>query len=266
MNRQSKLARLWQYRNYISGSVFREIQSKYKNSLLGVSWLLIHPLTMIGVYTIIFSNIMRSKIPGVESTGSYSIFLLAGLIHWGLFSEIWAKGSDLFRSNANILKKVEIPFLCLPLVLLISSLLNYLIVLIVMLLVTSLFGMLPGIQIFGLALPLLILCMLSISCAVIFAVLNVYFKDVSQVAGVLLQLLFWFTPIVYSLEVIPEAVRPLINLNPLAPLFKEFQLIFVNKNWPDLNNLVYPAIVAIVLLIIAAKTLKSQELDLVDDL
>jgi len=81
------LRRIWFYRGFILLSVKREFQSKYPNSLLGAAWTVIRPLSMILVYTIIFSQVMRAKLPGVESTFGYSIYLCAGIITWG-FAEI----------------------------------------------------------------------------------------------------------------------------------------------------------------------------------
>ena len=105
---------LWAYRGFILGSVKREFQSKYRNSLLGASWTVINPLAMIVVYTVIFSQIMRAKLPGVDSTFAYSIYLCAGVLTWGLFAEITGRAQNTFLENANLLKKLSFPRLCLP--------------------------------------------------------------------------------------------------------------------------------------------------------
>ena len=85
---------LWAYRGFIFGSVKREFQSKYRNSLLGASWTVINPLAMILVYTVIFAQIMRAKLPGVDSTFAYSIYLCSGLLTWGLFAEITGRAQN----------------------------------------------------------------------------------------------------------------------------------------------------------------------------
>jgi hypothetical protein len=79
---------LWAYRGFILGSVKREFQSKYRNSLLGAAWTVINHLAMIVVYTVIFSRLMQSRLPGVNGTFAYSIYLCAGVLTWGLFAEI----------------------------------------------------------------------------------------------------------------------------------------------------------------------------------
>ena len=77
------LRALWAYRGFILGSVQREFQSRYQNSLLGAAWTILNPLAMIVVYTVIFSQIMRAKLPGVDSAFAYSVYLCAGLLTWG---------------------------------------------------------------------------------------------------------------------------------------------------------------------------------------
>ena len=105
---------LWAYRGFILGSVKREFQSKYRNSLLGAAWTVINPLAMIIVYTVIFSQVMHAKLPGVTGNFAYSIYLCSGILIWGLFSEIVGRAQNVFIENANLLKKLSFPRLCLP--------------------------------------------------------------------------------------------------------------------------------------------------------
>lgn len=122
------LRALWAYRDFILGSVQREFQSKYQRSMLGATWTVLNPLAMIVVYTVIFSQVMRAKLPGVDSTFGYSIYLCAGILTWGLFAEITTRGQNIFLENANLIKKLSFPRLCLPIALLGVALLNFAIV------------------------------------------------------------------------------------------------------------------------------------------
>src|SRR5665647_1200102 len=112
---------LWAYRGFILGSVKREFQFKYKESLIGSAWAVINPLAMILVYTVIFSQVMRTRLPGADSPFAYSIYLCAGLLSWGLFSEIALRAQNIFLENANLLKKISFPRLCLPVVVVINA-------------------------------------------------------------------------------------------------------------------------------------------------
>jgi len=113
---------LWAYRGFILGSVKREFQSKYRNSLLGAAWTVINPLAMIVVYTVIFAQVMKARLPGVDSTFAYSIYLCSGVLTWGLFAEIAGRAQNIFLEHANLLKKLSFPRLCLPTVVVLNAL------------------------------------------------------------------------------------------------------------------------------------------------
>lgn len=119
---------IWAYRGFILGSVKRDFQSKYRNSLLGAAWNVLQPLAMIVVYTVIFSQIMRAKLPGVDSSFGYSIYLCEGILTWGMFAEVTTRSQNMFLDNANLLKKLSFPRLCLPITIVASGLLNFFIV------------------------------------------------------------------------------------------------------------------------------------------
>ncbi|MER2102030.1 MAG: ABC transporter permease, partial [Pseudomonas atacamensis] len=86
---------LYSYRGFILGSVQREFQARYRNSLFGALWPIFNPLSMIIVYTVIFSQIMRARLPGVDDSMAYSVYLCAGLLAWGLFSEITLRSQNM---------------------------------------------------------------------------------------------------------------------------------------------------------------------------
>ena len=99
---------LWDYRGFILGSVKRDFQFKYLNSLLGIGWMVLQPLSMIAIYTIIFSQIMQAKFPGSANPLSYSIYLCAGILTWGLFSEITSRAMMQTCSR----KLISLEFVC----------------------------------------------------------------------------------------------------------------------------------------------------------
>lgn len=117
---------IWEYRGFILGNIKREFQSKYRNSLLGVTWSVLNPLSMIVVYTVIFSQVMRAKLPGVDSQYAYSIYICAGILTWGLFSDLVLRSQNMFLDNANLIKKINFPKLCLPVTVIGSALVNFL--------------------------------------------------------------------------------------------------------------------------------------------
>src|SRR5471032_200711 len=124
----SMLRAVWRYRGFIAGSVQREFQGKYRNSLLGAAWTVLNPLAMIVVYTVIFSQVMGSRLPGTGSPFAYSIYLCAGVLTWGLFAEITGRSQSVFLEHANLIKKLQFPRICLPIIVVLNALVNFAII------------------------------------------------------------------------------------------------------------------------------------------
>jgi lipopolysaccharide transport system permease protein len=236
---------LWAYRGFIIASVNREYQSKYRNSLLGAVWTLINPLAMIIVYTVIFSQIMKAKLPGVDTTFAYSIYLCAGVLTWGLFAEIVGRAQNTFLENANLLKKLSFPRLCLPVIVVANAGLNFAIIL----------------------LPVLaILVAFAIGLGITLGVLNVFFRDVGQFFGIFLQFWFWLTPIVYPVSILPERLQPYMNLNPMARLIDAFQVMLVTGQWPNWYGLWPVVVLSIILCVIGFGLFRRHAGEMVDEL
>jgi lipopolysaccharide transport system permease protein len=258
---------LWDYRGFILGSVKREFQSKYRNSLLGAAWTVLNPLAMIVVYTVIFSQVMKAKLPGVDSTFAYSIYLCAGVITWGLFAEITGRAQNIFLDNANLLKKLSFPRLSLPIIVVLSVGLNFGIVFGLFTLFLLLTGNFPGWAFFAL-IPLLVLQVaFSIGLGVSLGVLNVFFRDVGQMFNVVLQFWFWLTPIVYPASILPTEARDiLLGWNPMAPLVAGYQGVLVLGQWPDWHTLLMPTVVAVVLCLFGLRLFRKRAGEMVDEL
>ncbi len=262
----SYLRALWAYRGFILGSVQREFQSKYRNSLLGAAWTVINPLAMIVVYTVIFSQLMRAKLPGLDTTFGYSIYLCAGTLTWGLFAEITGRAQNTFLENANLLKKLSFPRLCLPVVVVANAGLNFGIIFGLFTVFLILTGSFPGFAYLAL-LPLLgILLAFAVGLGMALGVLNVFFRDVGQFFGIFVQFWFWLTPIVYPVKVLPERVQNLMSYNPMAPLMGGFQAVLVTAQWPDWASLTYPAILAVLLCLVGMRLFRRHAGDMVDEL
>ncbi|SFU69260.1 lipopolysaccharide transport system permease protein [Nitrosomonas eutropha] len=257
---------LWAYRGFILGSVKREFQSKYSNSLLGAAWTIIQPLAMIIVYTVIFSQVMKAKLPGIDSTFAYSIYLCAGVITWGLFAEITGRAQNIFLEHANLLKKLSFPRLCLPIIVVLNAGLNFSItfgLFTIFLLVT---GNFPGWAFLAIFPLLLVQIAFSIGLGITLGVLNVFFRDVGQLFNVVLQFWFWLTPIVYPVTILPETARPLMDWNPMASLVSGYQTILVNGQWPHWESLWLITMLAVVFNVIGLHLFRTRAGEMVDEL
>lgn len=260
------LKALWAYRGFILGSVKREFQSKYRNSLLGAAWTVLNPLAMIVVYTVIFAQVMRAKLPGVDSTFAYSIYLCAGVLTWGMFAEITGRAQNTFLDNANLLKKLSFPRLCLPVVVVANAGLNFAIVFGLFTLFLLVSGNFPGVAYFA-VLPLLaILAAFAIGLGMTLGVLNVFFRDVGQFFGIVIQFWFWLTPVVYASSILPAGVQKIMSFNPMAPLMAGFQGALVSGQWPNWASLTYPAVLAAMLCLLGMRLFRKHAGDMVDEL
>lgn len=257
---------LWAYRGFILGSVKREFQSKYRNSLLGAAWNVLNPLTMIVVYTVIFSQVMKARLPGVDTTFAYSIYLCAGVITWGLFAEITGRAQNIFIEHANLLKKLSFPRLCLPTVVVLNAGLNFAIIFGLFTIFLLVSGNFPGWAYLGLVPLLLIQIAFSIGLGITLGVLNVFFRDVGQLFGVALQFWFWLTPIVYPVSTLPESVRPFMELNPMAGLIAGYQAILVKGEWPHWQGLGFATLLAVVFTLVGFRLFRKHAGEMVDEL
>lgn len=257
---------LWIYRGFILGSVKREFQSKYRNSLLGAGWTVLNPLAMIVVYTIIFAQVMRAKLPGVDTTFAYSIYLCAGVLTWGLFAEITGRAQNMFLEHANLLKKLSFPRLCLPVIVVSNASLNFAIVFGLFTAFLLMSGNFPGWSYLALLPVLAIQIAFSIGLGISLGVLNVFFRDVGQFFGIFLQFWFWLTPVVYPISILPERFQPLMSLNPMARLAGAYQTILVSGQWPNWRALLPVAVLALLLCALGFHLFRKHAGEMVDEL
>jgi lipopolysaccharide transport system permease protein len=265
----ASIAALWQYRAFILGSTKREFQTKYKNSLLGFAWPIINPLALILVYTLIFSNVMGARLPGAAVDGgssiyTYSIYLCIGIIVWTLFSELTSRAQVVFLENANLLKKLNFPRLCLPVIVILNAGLNFLIIFALFILFLLFTNHFPGYCFLAVFPLLIILVAFSIGLGMTLGVLNVFFRDVGYFYSVALQFWFWLTPIVYSVNMLPEKIRFFIAFNPLTNLLQAFQGIFIHHQWPDWSSLWFICVLAILLNINGFRLFRKRSGEMVD--
>lgn len=237
-----KFHELWSYREMFQGLVSREIRARYKGSFLGFFWSLLNPLLMMAIYSIVFAHVMRVQIP------HYSLHLLAGLLPWTWFTTSISNSTGSVVANSNLIKKIYFPNEILPLVSVTTNLVNYLFS-VPILLGFMAFQQVPFTSAL-LMLPLLLAVqfILSLGFGLILATLNVYFRDVEQLLGVVLMAWFYLTPIIYPLSFVPERFQGLAMLNPMAGLVVSYQRIFMEGALPHVLHLLYPLCFGLALL------------------
>lgn len=258
---------IWRYRQFIYSCVKREFQAKYKGSIFGMAWAVIHPLAIIFVYTVIFTEIMKNKLAGMADVPfAYSLYLCSGVLTWELFSETVTRCVNVFLDNSNLMKKVVFPRICLPVITIISSFLNFFIAFSIFIIFMVLIGRFPGNVFLGFFMVLFVQTVFSVTLGVGLGVLNVFFRDIGQFLAMILQFWFWFTPIVYPVGIIPERLQYLLNFNPMYHVIRGYHDIFVYNQWPNFMNLGGVLIFSIIIGFWAINLYRKHVGEMVDEL
>lgn len=231
---------LYKYRELLKTNVKKEIRGKYKNSFLGVLWSFLNPLLQIIVYALVFQVILKNP------KENYAIFLCCGLVPWTFFSSAITRSAFTMIENGNIIKKVYFPREILPISIVTSEAVNFMISTIIILGFVIFGGI--GLSKYIIFYPIVLLAqyLLLIAIALIVSSISVYVRDLQHLIGVAMQLLFYATPIVYSSETIPDSFKWILNLNPMTYIINGYRDIFYNQTMIDIVPLLILILISIV--------------------
>ena len=241
---------LTMHRELLANLTLRELRGKYKRSALGWAWSLLNPLASMIVYSIVFAVILKVDVEPGDPSGRdvFALFLLCGLLPWTFLANSMSGGTESLVGNANLIRKVWFPRQILVGATVGSVLITFLIemtVLTVALLVAGsmvLPWLLPAIPL------VLLLTAFSLGIALVLSVANVYFRDMRHLIGIVLQVWFYLTPIIYPLELVPKEeevlgidvpARDLILLNPMTRFVEAFRDLFYDLRWPTASTIGY---------------------------
>ena len=244
---------LYQYRELLKTNVKKEIRGKYKGSFLGVLWSFLNPLLTVLVYAIVFPYIMRVKVP------NYLIFLIVAIIPWNFFTTCITTGCNCVWLNGGIIKKVYFPREILPVSVILAGLINFLISCVIILIFLLFGGIGFSLQLLWLPLIAIIQSLLSLGLLFILSAINVYVRDVEYVVAFFVNLLFYGTPILYTVDMFPQKISWLLNINPLAHLIDAYRSIFYYQTMPNFSSLLYLIIVSLIILIIGYSVFRKLE-------
>jgi len=258
------LAAIWSYRHFIVSSIRNDLRSRFARSKLGALWMVLQPLAQVAIYALVLSRIMAAKLPGIDNRYAYVIYLMAGMIAWSLFAEVVTRSLTVFVDSGNLMKKMAFPRVCLPIVIGGSSLVNNLLLLATSIGVFLLIGHPPTMAMLWLPLLIGINLAFGLGLGLILGVLNVFVRDVAQVMTVVLQLLFWLTPVVYMPTIIPERLRAILEFNPMMHMVVAFQSVMLYGRAPGLNGMIVMALASAVLLLLALFLFRRAAPEMVD--
>ncbi|MFH1004988.1 MAG: ABC transporter permease [Bacteroidota bacterium] len=224
------LKELWEFRELFYFFTWKDIKVKYKQTVLGVLWAILQPFIMMVVFSVFFG-----KVIGVPSDNiPYPIFAFSGLILWNIFSSGVSNASQSMVANANIIKKIYFPRLIIPISAILVALFDFIMAFIVyiLLLVYYQFSISPLILLYF-PLSILITVIATFGIGTFIAALNVKYRDFRYVIPFLIQLLFFLTPIIYPISMVPQWTKPFLALNPMVGAIDLLRSTIINNelNW-----------------------------------
>lgn len=260
------LRSLWQYRYFILSSIRGELKGRFARSYLGGFWFILHPLAQSLIFSIVLAEVMHARMPNMESSAAYPIYLLSGMAAWGLFAEILNRSLTIFIEQATALKKIAFPRLCLPVIVWGGAIINHLLLLFAIAIIFIFFGHYPGSAWIYIPIGIALISALAFGLGVFLGIINVFARDVGQVMTVVMQLWFWLTPIVYVQNAVPASVNTYINLNPLTGLIAIYQDALLLNQAPHFSNMIPSVIIAAVAVIASFILFRRASPELVDAL
>ena len=244
---------LYNYRELLKSNIKKEIRGKYKGSFLGVLWSFINPLLQVAVYAIVFPYIMRIK------QDHYLQYLIIGIIPWRFFTTVINQGMITVRMNAGIIKKVYFPREILPISVALSGLVNFFISCIIIILFCIFGGL--GISWHIVLLPVAAIIQFFFTLGLVFAfsAINIYIKDVEYIVQFIINMLFYGTPILYSVELFPEKLRWLLYANPLTEMIEFYRDIFMYHQLPGMKSILYLVGITLIILFVGLAIFRKLE-------
>ncbi len=212
--------------------VRRDFHQRYVGSAAGWIWGVVNPAVQLAMYYFIFQICLKVE-PPPEAGENYAIFMLAGFLPWMLFAETVTRSSTALVDHANLITKTVFPSEVVPVSIFISSFVNHVIVVVLMLIaVYAILGIVSPMLVL-LPIYMFLLALLGIGIGWIASSLHVYLRDTGQVLGVLMMVWFWSTPIMITKDVVPRAFHPLFDWNPLTWIVGAYRARMLTTAWPD---------------------------------
>lgn len=227
-----ELKELYRYREMMYNLVRKDLRTRYKGSFLGFLWTFVNPLLQLVIYTIVFSTIMRVNVD------KFYIYLFVALIPWIFFTTSLQGGATSIVSNKDLIKKVYFPRLIIPISVVNAAFMNMIFSMVIVFAALIISGI--GVSRYVIVLPVIMILeyLLALGLAFIFSALNVYFRDLEHILGIIIMGWFYLTPIVYTTDMIPEQYIGLFYLNPMTHIVRAYRDILYYKQMPQFNTLI----------------------------
>jgi lipopolysaccharide transport system permease protein len=231
------LRNLVERRALLAQLVQRDFQQRYVGSAAGWLWGVVHPLVLLVSYIFVFQVCLKVKLPAGAATQNYTMYLFCGVLPWLLFSETVTRSASSMVENSNLITKTVFPAEVVPVSIFLSSLMQHLIALLLMIAATALTVKTISPMILLLPLYMVFIGLLGVGVGWIAASLHVYIRDTAQVLTVVMTLWFWLTPIMINEQQIPPRFRAVIVWNPMSWIVRAYRERLFLATWPTWHEL-----------------------------
>ena len=250
------LPELWQFRDLLTTLAQRDVKLRYRQTSLGVLWVILQPLLAAGIFSFVFGKVAKLHAPnGIP----YLVFSYAGLLAWNAFSSTLTKTSSCLLQNSNLVSKVYFPRLALPLSTVFSTLIDFGVAFVVMIILMLVNHVVPTLGILLLPVWLLLIVLLALGVGLYASALMVSYRDIQYVLPVVTQFLLYASPVAYSASLVPAKYRLIFEINPLTGLLEAFRWSLLGVGNFPLAAVTYSAIITVVVLVAGAFSFKSME-------
>jgi lipopolysaccharide transport system permease protein len=242
----------------------RDFSERFAGSVLGSLWALIWPLVNLIIYLIVFSRVMGARLPGVSDVYAYGIYLAAGLIPWTAFSGSISRSSSAFLDKKHLISKLRISLPSLSLYIMLSETVTFVFSMIFFFVFLFFTDYRFNTNLLLIPFIYYLQQVFAFGFGLLAATLTVFIRDLKEIIGVILQFWFWFTPIVYVREILPDFVRSIMIYNPAYVIIESYQRIFVFMDSPSYKSLILLTLLTHFLVLISYLTFRSLEKDVRD--
>jgi lipopolysaccharide transport system permease protein len=232
------VAQVWQFRDLLLAFAARDLKLRYRQTALGIAWVVLQPLVAAGIFSFVFGKIAKLD---VSFLSTYT-----GLLAWNAFSSTLTKASGSLVQNSGLISKVFFPRLVLPLSTILSTLVDFLVGLAVLAGLMVFYKMTPSWPVVFMPVCLLLLLMLATGCGLYAAALMVSYRDVQHILPVIIPFLLYASPVAYPVSQVPLQYRGWYDLNPLCGLLEAFRWSLLGGAAPDTRALAWACAVALI--------------------
>ena len=246
---------LWEYRDMLLYLVLRDIKARYTQSVLGIGWAVLQPLFLMIVFTVIFGKLVKINTNGMD----YAVFSYTALVPWAYFSNSLMLSTGSLIQNSNLLSKVFFPRIVLPMSTVLSTLVDFFIAFILVIVLMIWYQVTPTLWVLFLPVLLLLMIVLSVSLGSLFTALAIQYRDVRHGISFLVQGMMYASPVVYPVSIIPDKYRLIYGLNPMAGVIEGFRSALLGATPMPWDLIIVGTIVTLVLAVIGLTYFKFTE-------